>query len=86
MLQFAVSSAATNVSTLGISEERVQVAVSSSMHSLHMASNSVASFSPSVRSSNEDDDIEHFFLFSDIESLNYDDDQVGLQPLFSGST
>lgn len=76
MLQFAVSSAATNVSTLGISEERVQVAVSSSMHSLHMASNSVASFSPSVRSSNEDDDIEHFFLFSDIESLNYDDDQA----------
>eukprot|EP00250_Pteridium_aquilinum_P016058 c22921_g1_i1 orf=647-3865(+) len=75
VLRFAVSSA-TNASMLGILEESVQATVSSPMNSLHMARESMASFSPPFRGSTEEVDMEHFFLFSDSEPLNNDEDQV----------
>ncbi|KAI5071381.1 hypothetical protein GOP47_0013632 [Adiantum capillus-veneris] len=70
---------ATNASMLNFLEEGVHAPVSFPINSLHMATDNMSSFSTSFRSSNEDDEMERFFLFCDNEPFHNDDDQDCLQ-------
>lgn len=69
----------TNASMLNLMEEGVHGTVSYPVNSQHMETDTMTSFSTPSRSSNEDDDMERFFLFSDSEFFHNDDDQDFLQ-------